>query len=231
MAKIMTIKHYFSPFSWSSEATPSDAILCTPWILSQMKGLIKLYNPSKFPEDSICSSHFRDYQKIKCQKQSFLTCFGWFLINWFPKRDPICRKLLPVILHQGNNTSHMLWFLILMQYQNLLKLSPILLKFSPEIVFQLIKTVFEFLRKRDRPKVCFFVPTLTLCFSLKMSKIKKSNKKLRKKFSHLVIQICQSLQLISSPFQMKNWITFCPFWAFWGKNKVGSKVKGSESKI
>lgn len=31
---------------------------------SQMKGLIKLYKPDKFPEDSVRNSHFRDRQKL-----------------------------------------------------------------------------------------------------------------------------------------------------------------------
>ena len=40
-----------------------------PQILGQTKGIINLHNPGKFPEDSICSSHFRDSQKL-IKKQS-----------------------------------------------------------------------------------------------------------------------------------------------------------------
>ena len=58
----------------------------------------KLHNPGKFPEDGICSSHFRDSQKLmQCQKQSFWANFGWFLMDYSPKWGSVCTKVLLVI--------------------------------------------------------------------------------------------------------------------------------------
>ena len=43
---------------------PSDSLRFTLLVLSQMKDLIKLNKPGKFPKGSIRSSHFRDRQKL-----------------------------------------------------------------------------------------------------------------------------------------------------------------------
>ena len=69
-----------------------------PLSFKSTKSHIELHNQSKFPADSVCSSHFRDRQKlVQYQKQSFWTFFVWFFIDNSPKWDPICTKLLPVI--------------------------------------------------------------------------------------------------------------------------------------
>ena len=62
-----------------------------PHVLGHMKGPIKINTPDKFPEESISSSHFRDHPKLPyCQKQSFWTYSGWFIMEYSPKCGAIC---------------------------------------------------------------------------------------------------------------------------------------------
>ena len=64
VVKVSMENHYFSTYSLSSYATISEAFWFMPWVLNQAKGHIKLYDPVRFSEDTISSSHFRDCQKL-----------------------------------------------------------------------------------------------------------------------------------------------------------------------
>ena len=97
----------------------------------------------------------------------------------------------------------------------------------------------DLLRKRKRPKVSIFGPTLNQSWTKllpppkknlpleDMADIKKSKYYLRKNFSYREIQIYQSQSPISSPLSIKMGLLFA---LSRPKNKVGSKVKGSKSK-
>ena len=43
---------------------PSDSLQFTPWVLDQMKDLIKLHNSDKFLEDSSFGSNLGDLQNL-----------------------------------------------------------------------------------------------------------------------------------------------------------------------
>ena len=65
---------------------------------------------------------------------------------------------------------------------------------------------------------------------LKMAEIEKKEIFSRKNLSYWAIQIFQSQGPISSLLYTKNRITFSTFCFFGAKNKMGSKVKESQSK-
>ena len=63
-----------------------------------MKNLIKLHNPGKFLEGSSFGSRFRDIQKLA--KQSFLTYFRWFFVEYLPKYDQISANISLVMQYK-----------------------------------------------------------------------------------------------------------------------------------
>ena len=54
----------FFPFLWSFHVTPSNALQFTPWVLQEMKEIIKSHIVNKFLEDSNFGSNFIDLWKL-----------------------------------------------------------------------------------------------------------------------------------------------------------------------
>ena len=89
---------------------PSDAVQFTPQILHQKKGLIKLHNPGKFPEDNICSSHFRDSQRVSVRPQAIILDKFWvFFHGLLPQMRSNLYKMFTINAKQGN-ASHIMVF-------------------------------------------------------------------------------------------------------------------------
>ena len=78
---------------------------------------------------------------------------------------------------------------------------------------------FEFLWKRDGPKVWNFGPTLNLCFPLKMAEIEK--KVVRKNFSHWAIRKYKNQDSFSCPLSGRDAIIFCTIWAIFSRKQGG----------
>ena len=77
----------------------------------------------------------------------------------------------------------------------------------------------KFLQKREIPSVYNFGPTLTPFSPLmEMAKLKELIIILDEKFHPLSFPKIVKSRLTPSPFQMKNRITFCTIWAFFGRN-------------
>ena len=89
------------------------------------------------------------------------------------------------------------------------------------IIFKKLK----FLQKWDRPKVCFFSPTLTPRFTLKMVRIKESKKMQGKNSAIWLSNYVKAKSLSPLPLKWKTGLLFALFGHFWAKNRVWSKVK------
>ena len=105
---------------------------------------------------------------------------------------------------------------------NSLKCDPILLKFTPQLVFMGSKTLFEesfensnFYRNRTYQSLQFFLVFVQLWGRFSPWRRLKSKKLniLRRKLRHQAIQKSQNQGPILSQFFRKNTITFCPILA------------------
>ena len=118
------------------------------------------------------------------------------------------------------------------------KYYPILIKFSPEVLFKEKKKCvlrifqkFNLLRKRGIPSVCTLGPTLTPRSSLKMTEIGKS-KWLPRKTLAIGLSKYRNIKTLSPlAFPRKIRLLFALFWLFLAGNRPRSKVKRSEWKF
>lgn len=102
---------------------------------------------------------------------------------------------------------------------------PILLKFLPEALIKREKQYFNNLSKIQTLRKCTrnFSPTLTPRFPLKMAEIEKNMIiSTEKRQSSGYPNMSKPRPFLFSPLN-ENRITFCTFWAFWGKKQGGVK--------
>ena len=78
------------------------------------------------------------------------------------------------------------------------------------------------------PKFVFFGPTLTLRFPLTMAKIEES-KTVKEKIQPSGYPKMPKSSPVSCPFQMKNRMSFCTFWAFLYKKRHYQRLKGQNN--
>ena len=97
---------------------PPGALQFMPKLLCQRKGLIKFHNPGKFPEDSICSSYFRDSVTTEA---IILDLFSVNFRGLLPQMSSNLYKTFTIDAMQSN-ASHMLRFL--MQSEKFLEIKP-----------------------------------------------------------------------------------------------------------
>ena len=152
-------------------------------IFWQMTGLIKIHNRVEFYEYSI----------LDCQVINFQNFSYQFNIHEMPLFGEVVSPNSP-------------------------KYCQILLKFSLQLVFKEKNSALitfeklKFLQKREIPSVYTFGPTWAPFFPLKkMAKLKEIMIILEEKIHLLGFPKIVKSRRISSPLQMKNRITFCPF--------------------
>ena len=164
-------------------------------IFWHMKGLIKIHNRGKFYEYSI----------FDCQVINFQSFSYQFSIHEM--------ALFGEVLGPNSHKYHQ-----------------ILITFSPQVVFKETKTVLQeslknsnFYRNGRYPEFALLVQLWPLFSPWRRWLNFKNKIILEEKIHPLGYPKIVKSRRISSPLQMKNRITFCTFWAFFGKNL--SKVK------
>ena len=196
-------------------------------IFCQVAVLMKIHNCGHFHQYNICDCQVKNFQSFwyRFSIHGMVVSFIYLFIYLFIYSFIYLFIYLFIYFSVGFGTlPHRIWsdFVQIFTRGNI--------QAGKRYVLRIFEK-FKYWQKTDVPKVCYFGPTLTPRFPLKMAEIEQSKDSLRKNVSHRAIETCQNQAPISSALSRKNTINFCYISAFFAKKGAWWHVQMSESKF